>query len=69
MVNDVGSLAAVEPGNFDNRSNAAGEAVATPAPAYRAQRETLLADLFSMFADAGCDNHFETGLARSSGDW
>ena len=63
MMDEVGLLGAVEPRNFGNCPSGANEPVPAPAPADRAQRETLVTDSIAMRAHAGCDYDIKAGGA------
>jgi len=68
MVDNVGPLAAIEPGDRKYRPDGAEEPIAAPPPGDRAQDETLVTDLLAMRAHPGRHDHLEASLARGSGD-
>src|SRR5580693_2316906 len=68
MVDDVGPLVAIEPGDRGYRPRGAEGTIAAPPPGDRTQGKTLVADLFTMRAHPGRDDYLETSLARSSGN-
>ena len=59
MMDEVGPLGAIEPGDLGNRPPGAEEPVAAPPPADRTQAKTFVADAIAMRAHTGCDDNIE----------
>ena len=64
VIEDVGSLAAIEPHDFPQCAQPAEDAVAAPLPAERVKRKPLAANLLAMLAHPCRDRHGKPRIAR-----
>ena len=67
MMDEVGLLCAIEPGNFGDRVPGADKPVAAPAPSDRAQTEPLFANPITVRTHPGRYCNLKTSRARGAG--